>query len=41
MFIIDDMEFQSLKQNLTSKFLSVDQIVFAAHALNQIAYNVF
>ena len=41
MFIIDDMEFKSQKQSLSNKFLSVDQIVFASHTLNQIAYNVF
>ena len=41
MFIIDDMEFKSLKQSLSNKFLSIDQVLFASHTLNQIAYNVF
>ena len=41
MFIIDDMEFKGLKKNKSNEFLSVDQIIFAAATLNQIAYNVF
>jgi len=41
MFIIDDLEFKGLKKNSSNEFLSVDQIIFAAATLNQIAYNVF
>jgi len=41
MFIIDDKEFLGTKQSLMSKFLSVDQIKFAAFTLNRIAFQVF
>lgn len=41
LFIIDDKEFMGTKQTLMGKFLSLDQIKFAAFTLNRIAFQVF
>jgi hypothetical protein len=38
LFIIDDKEFKGTRQTLMGKFLSLDQIKFAAFTLNRIAY---
>lgn len=41
LFIIDDKEFLGTKQALMGKFLSLDQIKFAAFTLNRVAFQVF
>lgn len=38
LFIIDDKEFLGTKQALMGKFLSIDQIKFAAFTLNRVAF---
>ena len=38
LFIIDDKEFKGTRQTLMGKFLSLDQIKFAAFTLNRIAF---
>ncbi len=41
MFIIDDKEFVSEKQNLNSAFLTLNQVKFVALLMNRIAYELF